>query len=201
VPALIPTLYEGRVTWLGYVPHRDGAEIETVALAEMPLGYGGFAGEFHAGETRASCGRVTGQHPRGTEIRNTRQVSLVAAEELAMIAAKLGLEHVAPEWVGASVVVEGIPDFSHLPPSARLQGPDGVTLTVDIQNRPCRFPAKTIEAARPGHGTRFKAAAEGLRGVTAWVERVGVLRLGDRLRVHVPDQRGWAHLDAARSVD
>ena len=164
----------------------------------MRLGFGGFAGDCHAGETRASCSRVTGQYPRGTDIRNTRAVSLVAAEELATIAHALGLERVAPEWVGASVVVEGIPDFSHLPPSARLQGPDGVTLTVDMQNRPCRFPAKTIEAAHPGKGKRFREVAEGLRGVTAWVERVGALHIGDTLRLHIPDQRVWAHLDAAR---
>jgi formate--tetrahydrofolate ligase len=34
--------------------------------------------------------------------------------------------------------------------------------------------------------------------VTAWVEREGVLRPGDTLRLHVPDQRPWAHLEAAR---
>jgi hypothetical protein len=200
MPALIPTTFAGRVVWLGCVPHRDRTEIETLALAEMPLGFGGYAGDVHAGETRASCSRVTDQYLRGTEIRNTRQVSLVAAEELAVIAGKLGLDRVAPEWVGASVVVEGIPDFSHLPPSSRLQGPDGVTLTVDMQNRPCRFPAKTIEDAHPGRGKGFKAAAEGLRGVTAWVEREGVLRLGDALELHVPDQRAWAHLDTVRAV-
>jgi hypothetical protein len=200
MPALIPTAFEGRVTWLGYVPHRDGAEIVTHGLAEMPLGFGGFAGDFHAGETRPSCSRVTGQYPRGTEIRNTRQVSLLAQEELALIAGRLGLERLAPEWVGASVVIAGIPDFSHLPPSSRLQGPDGVTLTVDMQNRPCRFPAKTIEAAHPGKGKRFREEAEGLRGVTAWVERVGTLRVGDALVLHVPDQRPWAHLEAARGA-
>jgi hypothetical protein len=199
MPALIPTAFEGRITWLGYVPQRERAEIETVALAEMQLGFGGFADDCHAGETRPSCSRVTAQYPRGTTIRNTRQVSLVAAEELAEIAAALGLDHVEPAWVGASVVVQGIPDLSHLPPSARLQGPDGVTLTVDMQNRPCRFPAKTIESARPGHGKRFKEVAEGRRGVTAWVERPGVLRLGEGLRLHVPDQRPWQHLGAARS--
>jgi hypothetical protein len=68
-----------------------------------------------------------------------------------------------------------------------------------MQNRPCRFPAKTIESARPGHGKRFKEVAEGRRGVTAWVERPGVLRLGEGLRLHVPDQRPWQHLAAARS--
>lgn len=198
MPALIPTSFEGRITWLGFVPHRDRAEIETVRLDEMPLGFGGYAADCHAGETRGSCSRVVAQHPRGTTIRNARQVSLVSVEELARIAEGLGLDHVEPAWLGASVVVEGIPDFSHLPPSSRLQGPDGVTLTVDMQNRPCRFPAKTIGDAHPGKGRRFREVAEGLRGVTAWVERVGVLRLGDRLRLHVPDQRPWAHLDAAR---
>jgi hypothetical protein len=200
LPALIPTAFEGRVTWLGYVPHREGAEIVTHALSEMPLGFGGFAGDCHAGETRPSCSRVTGQYPRGTMIRNVRQVSLVSAEELAAIAAALGLDRVEPAWLGASVVIEGIPDFSHVPPSARLQGPDGVTLTVDMQNRPCRFPAKTIEDAHPGKGKRFREVAEGLRGVTAWVERVGTLRIGDALRLHVPDQRPWAHLGTARGM-
>ena len=60
-----------------------------------------------------------------------------------------------------------------------------------MQNRPCQFPAMTIEAARPGHGKLFKRVAEGLRGVTAWVECEGVLRLGDKMRLHVPDQRAW----------
>ncbi|MEM6942014.1 MAG: hypothetical protein AAF509_18060 [Pseudomonadota bacterium] len=33
--------------------------------------------------------------------------------------------------------------------------------------------------------------AEGRRGVTAWVEREGMLRVGDTLRLHVPGQRAW----------
>ena len=198
MPALIPTSFEGRIVWLGFVPHRDRARIEAVPLEEMRLGFGGYAADFHAGITRPSCSRVVDQHPRGTEIRNVRQVSLVSAEELRGIAEALDLDRLAPEWLGASVVVEGIPDFSHLPPSSRLQGPDGVTLTVDMQNRPCRFPAATIDAVRPGHGRRFKEAAAGRRGVTAWVERVGMLRIGDALRLHVPDQRAWAHVDEAR---
>ena len=157
----------------------------------MPLTFAGADGEFHAGETRPSCSRVTAQHPKGTTIRNVRQVSIVSAEELDAIAAKIGLETLDPAWLGASIVVRGIPDFSHVPPSSRLQGPDGATLTIDMQNRPCQFPAMTIEAAQPGHGKAFRTAAKGLRGVTAWVERPGCLRIGDPLRLHVPDQRPW----------
>ncbi|SHE83461.1 MOSC domain-containing protein [Loktanella atrilutea] len=191
MPALEKTDHRGRVTWLGRVPHRDALEIVGEPLEEMALGFEGMVGEVHAGLTRESCSRVTTQYPKGTVIRNVRQVSVVSAEELAVIADKLGLEAVDPAWLGASVVVSGLPDFTHVPPSSRLQGPDGVTLTVDMLNQPCTLVAKTIEDARPGHGKAFKAAAAGRRGITAWVERPGTLRLGDTLVLHVPGQRAW----------
>ncbi len=158
----------------------------------MALSFEGMVGEVHAGLTRASCSRVIAQYPKGTEIRNTRQVSVVSAEELQLIADDLGLEMLDPRWVGASIVVEGIPDFTHVPPSSRLQAEGGATLTVDMQNRPCSLVARTIEEARPSHGRAFTSAARGRRGVTAWVEREGVLKLGGTLRLHIPDQRPWA---------
>jgi hypothetical protein len=34
--------------------------------------------------------------------------------------------------------------------------------------------------------------------VTAWVEREGEIRLGAKLRLHIPDQPVWPHLQAAR---
>lgn len=191
MPALVPTSFSAKITYLGRVPHRDTPEITTLAISEMPLGFQGMVGEVHAGLTRPSCARVTAQYPRNTEIRNTRQISIVCAEELGQIAAALDLDAIDPAWLGASIVVSGLPDFSHLPPSARLQSQDGVTLTIDMQNRPCQFPAKSIEAVHPGHGRRFKTAANGKRGVTAWVEREGTLRIGDTLTLHVPDQRAW----------
>jgi hypothetical protein len=92
------------------------------------------------------------------------------------------------------MVVRGIPDFSHLPPSSRLQAEGGATLVIDMQNRPCTLPAKPIEAAHPGFGAKFKPAGRGRRGVTAWVEREGTLRLGEGVRLHIPDQRVWGHL-------
>ena len=192
MPALIPTDHVGEIVFLGRVPHRDAPEIAGEPLVEMPLDFGGMVGEVHAGLTRPSCSRVLAQYPRNTEIRNVRQVSLVSAEELVAIAHALDLERVDPAWLGASVVVSGIPDFTHLPPSSRLQSQTGVTLTIDMENLPCQLVARTIEAARPGHGKAFKAAAKGRRGVTAWVERPGTLRMGDTLRLHVPAQRAWA---------
>lgn len=191
MPALVPTSFSGKITWLGRVPDRATQEISTIELKEMPLTFAGAEGEVHAGLTRPSCSRVTAQYTFGTEIKNTRQISIVSVQELEQIAQALGLEAIDPMWLGASIVVDGIPDFSHIPPSSRLQSQDGVTVTVDMQNRPCVLPAKTIEAAKPGQGKAFKSAANGKRGVTAWVECEGTLRLGDTLTLHVPDQRAW----------
>jgi hypothetical protein len=198
MPALIPTTLTARVVWLGFQPVPvDKLVITSRPLEEMRLGFAGYEGEVHAGLTRPSCSRVLKQYPRGTEIRNVRQLCVVSAEEMAEVARDIGLEAIDREslwaWVGASLVLEGIPDFTHLPPSSRLQGPDGVTLVVDMENLPCQEPAVTIAQATGGQGRAFKTAAQGKRGVTAWVERIGTLRLGDALALHVPAQRPWAH--------
>lgn len=197
MPVLKPTDHLGRIVWLGLVRDRDAA-LESAAVESLAVSFAGPEGEAHGGLTRPSCSRVVGQYPKGTVIRNTRQFSVLAAEDLAAIAAKMGVERLDPALVGATMVVEGIPDFSHLPPSSRLQGEGGATLVVDLENRPCQLPAKPIEARHPGLGAKFKAAAQGRRGIVAWVEREGTFRLGESIRLHIPDQPVWAHLDAAR---
>lgn len=190
MPALLPTDLVGRITWIGLVAPRGGG-LRSTARAKVMARFGGIEGEAHSGLTRPSCSRVTAQHPKGTEIGNVRQVSIVSAEEMDEIALDIGLDALAPEWLGATLVITGIPDFSHVPPSSRLQTPAGTTLVVDMQNRPCHLPGREIETDRPGHGKAFRQAAEGKRGVTAWVEREGPLSVGDDLRLHVPDQRPW----------
>lgn len=197
MPALLPTDFYGVITYLGIVADRDAA-LESRAVDQITALFSGPEGEAHGGLTRPSDSRVTSQYKRNTTIRNTRQFSILSAEDLAAIAAKMGLAELDGALVGATMVVRGIPDFSHLPPSSRLQNDSGATLTIDMENRPCVLPAKPIEAHHAGFGAKFKAAANGRRGVTAWVEREGVFRVGDRLRLHVPDQPAWAHLGDVR---
>ena len=197
MPVLKPTDFIGRIVWLGLVRDRS-AQLEAEAVAELTATFAGPVGEDHGGLTRPSCSRVMAQYPKGTTIRNTRQFTILSVEELAATAAKMGLERLDPALVGATMVIEGIPDLSHLPPSSRLQGPEGATLVVDIENRSCQLPAKPIEARHAGFGAKYKSAASGRRGLTAWVEREGVFRLNDAIRLHIPDQPIWAHLDAAR---
>lgn len=193
MPALIPTEYTGTITWLGVVADRDAA-LESQPRDSLIASFAGPEGEAHGGLTRPACSRVQAQYPRGTKIRNARQFSLLGAEELAAIAAEMGLELLDPALLGATMVISGIPDFSHLPPSSRLQGAGGATLVVDMQNRPCTLPARPIETRHPGHGRAFKPAAHARRGVTAWVEREGIFTLGETIRLHIPDQRPWAPL-------
>ncbi|MEN9409478.1 MAG: hypothetical protein RL216_1452 [Pseudomonadota bacterium] len=197
MPVLKPTDYVGRIVWMGLVRDRDAA-LEAEAVARLVASFAGPEGDAHAGLVRPSCSRVTAQYPKGTVIRNTRQFSVLSAEDLAEIAARMGVAALDPALVGATMVVEGIPDFSHVPPGSRLQGASGATLVVDIENRPCTLPARPIEGRHPGYGAKFKAAAQGRRGITTWVEREGVFALGDSIRLHVPDQPVWAHLAEVR---
>lgn len=189
---LIETACCGKVVWLGHVP-RGKDSLRANAVSKLALDFDGDAGARHEGRERPSCSRVTNLYPeRGTRIRNVRQLTILSAEEMKQIANDIDLDELDPGLLGASVVLHGIPDFSHVPPSSRLQGPTGVTVTVDLENRPCVLPGREIEAEKPGHGKRFKKAAEGRRGVTAWVERPGEIGIGDNLKLFVPDQQPWS---------
>src|SRR3954452_11149033 len=86
---------------------RDRDSLVTAPEARINLTWEGVEGDRHAGLTRRSDSR-TPHYRRGTEIRNTRQVSLVSAEELAVIADRLGMLRVLPEWLGANLTVAGI---------------------------------------------------------------------------------------------
>lgn len=187
---LVPTDLYGEITYLGIVADRNAA-LESAGLAEMRALFSGPEGEAHGGLTRPSCSRVLGQYRRNTPIRNVRQFSILSAEELDLIAADMGLAHLDPALVGATMVLRGIPDFSHIPPSSRLIVEGGASLCVDMENLPCTLPAKPIEAHHTGKGRAFKPAAKDRRGVTAWVEAEGVLKLGMKLRLHIPAQRAW----------
>ncbi len=171
----------------------DKSDLSTVSQQSVIVSYAGFDNDAHAGLTRPACSRVKAQYPEGTEIRNTRQVSILSVEELKQIATTMELEDLSPEWVGANLVIEGLPDVSALPPSSRLIFSSGVSLVVDMENAPCRYPGDIIEKHHAGKRHLFAKAAQGLRGVTAWVERPGTLTLQDTLTLHVPTVRPYNH--------
>jgi hypothetical protein len=164
-------------------------DLSSNRISTVRVTYAGFDGESHSGLVRASCVRVRGQYSEGTEIRNTRQISIVSIEELALIADSMGIDRLEPEWVGANLLVSGIPDFSKIPPSTRMIFASGTSLVVDLENSPCKYPGEIIERHHPGKGKLFAKAAYGGRGVTAWVEREGQITTGDAIEIHIPPQR------------
>lgn len=188
MPILMPTAIEGRVTGL-YVNSDRDSTLESAPREQVNANYEGFEGEDHGGLTRPSCSRVKLQYKRGTEIRNTRQISILSREELDAVAAEMGLDGIKPEWVGANLILEGIPTLTQLPPSSRLIFAGGASLVVDMENGPCRFAAEQIETHCPGKGMRFAKVADGRRGVTAWVEKTGEIALNETVRLHIPPQR------------
>ncbi len=197
MPALMPTQYYGEIVWLGFVQDRAAA-LESRPVDQIEALFSGPVGEDHGGLTRLSDSRVLSQYARNTVIRNTRQFSILGAEDLDAIAAEMGLSQLDPALLGATMVIRGIPDFTHLPPSSRLTCAGGASLVVDMENRPCTLPARPIENQHQGFGAKFKPAAMARRGVTAWVECEGILKVGMQLQLHIPDQPVWAHLAAAR---
>lgn len=188
MPILMPTGIVGRVSGLFVNSNREEG-LESVSLDSVTASYEGFDGEDHGGLTRPSCSRVKLQYKKGTEIRNSRQISILGKEELQAVAEEMGLDEIAPEWVGANLILEGIPLLTQLPPSSRLIFEGGAALVVDMENGPCRFAAEQIETHRPGKGMSFAKVAAGRRGVTAWVEKTGDIALGEEVRLHIPPQR------------
>ena len=71
--------------------------------------------------------------------------------------------------------------------------PLGATIVVDMENYPCSQIAKVVEQHHPG--TQFKVVQASMhkRGVTAWVEREGVVKTGDAIKIVTPPNRLYPH--------
>lgn len=164
----------------------------TQAVDALDLGFDGVRGDFHAGPTRRSGGREP-WYPRGTEIRNERQLSIVAPDEMAEVAARMGIAEVRPEWVGANLVIDGIPRLSMLPAGTMLFFRGGVTVKVDAQNGPCRIAGRAVAqgagmADVEAGALAFPKAAKRRRGLVGWVEKPGLVRNGEEVSVRIPEQ-------------
>ncbi len=193
MPELLTKLpFQGTVDLLLASPDRNKG-LEKIALTEAHLQFSGMEGDCHGGLTRPSDSRMLKQYKRGTTVRNSRQLSILSLEELAEVAERMGIPAVKPEWVGANLVVRGIPDLTLLPPSSRLQFPSGAMVVIDAENHPCRYPADIIARHHPEARMGFVKAAMHKRGLVGWVEAEGMIRTGDAITIWIPPQRIYAH--------
>jgi len=166
----------------------EAKSLVTTAQPQVKVTFAGLEGDRHAGLTWKSDSR-TPLYPRGTEILNVRQVSMISVEELQEIARRMDLPAIEPEWLGANLLIQGIPDLTMIPPSSRMYFPDDTVLVIDSENNPCIHPGKVIQShysERTGLVELFVESARHLRGLVAWVERPRTISQADELRIEIP---------------
>lgn len=176
-----------------------GKDFVSKPVNQLEVTYEGIAGDYHNGLTRKSGAREP-WYERGIEMRNERQISVLADDELAQIAKAMDLDHIDPGWIGANLMLDGIANLSLLPARTVLMFEGGVSLRVDGYNAPCRIAGGSI-ADHVGGGKRdidgvfdtstsdlalaFKDAGYMKRGIVVWVEREGIIRPGEKVVGHV----------------
>lgn len=166
--------------------HPDMSPIST-SEQQITLTWDGVEGDKHAGVSMSADSPDF--YSRDSEVRNTRQVSLVSEEELAKIAAILDVPELQSAWLGANLLLSGIGDLTQLPSGTRLIFSQGAGLVVEDSNPPCTAPGQVVQdnyTDKSGLTTAFPKAALSKRGLVAWVEKPGKINVGDSVQVWEP---------------
>jgi hypothetical protein len=167
----------------------DPKTFVTRRISEANLEFGGIRGDRHFGITSKADSRQP-MYPRGTEILNRRQITIVSVEELDRIAEELGVEAVLPEWLGANVLVKGFPEWTKLTMGSRILFPSGAGLICMGENQPCTLPGDEIQKHYEDHeklSLRFVRAGYKRRGIVCAVEKPGIIHANDEVQVLVND--------------
>ncbi|WP_373889961.1 MOSC domain-containing protein [Neobacillus cucumis] len=161
----------------------------TRRIPETVFEFGGIRGDRHFGVTSKADTRQP-MYPRGTEILNRRQITVVSEEELEQIAKELEVETVLPEWLGANLLVKGYPELTKLTQGSRILFPSGTGLICMGENMPCIFPGEEIQKHYEGHeklAARFVKAGYKRRGIVCAVERPGIVHENDEVQILIND--------------
>ncbi len=190
-PAVVPSAkVSGRLVRVLNAQGKGRLDFRSDAVASLMLDFEGIVGNRHRGMTRGADARVP-YLKRGTEMRNTRHLSIVSVEDCTEIARRLELPLFDPTWIGANLVVEGIPHFSYLARGSKLLFEGGVILNNEDQNAPCSIAGEAVMLANPGRDdikAAFPKVAKGLRGVVATVDHPGELFPDCAFTVRLPEQ-------------
>nr|WP_144554511.1 MOSC domain-containing protein [Bacillus sp. X1(2014)] len=186
--------------WIGaFVLEKVWAKINAVLIADDPktfvtrrisetnLEFGGIRGDRHFGVTSKADSRQP-MYPRGTEILNRRQITIVSVEELDRIAEELGVESVLPEWLGANLLVKEFPELTKLTMGSRILFPSGAGLICMGENQPCTLPGDEIQKHYEDYeklSVRFVRAGYKRRGIVCAVERPGIIHENDEVQILV----------------
>lgn len=152
----------------------------------LVLDWGGPIGDRHYGLTAPSDSRQRAHYTRGTQIRNHRQVSIVAVEEQVEVAAALGVPELEPGLIADNLYVRGVPDLTGLARMSRMVFDGGAVLMLGGPNNPCLIAGKLVADVHGTSPSAFPKAAIGRRGVTGWVEHPGKIIAGEQFQIRTP---------------
>ena len=168
----------------------SGDSFTSTEVEALTLTFDGIVGDYHEGATRNSGGREP-WYPRGTEIRNERQLSMLSKAELDIVAGRLDIPEIKPEWIGCSILIGGIDNLSFLPPRTILMFEGGVTIRIDGNNGPCKVSGRAIAERYEGRediALGFSREAQNIRGLVGWVEKPGIIKKGETFTARIPPQ-------------
>ncbi|MBX3005436.1 MAG: MOSC domain-containing protein [Anaerolineales bacterium] len=174
------------VGWVAALAVTAG-ELPGTAVERLELQLDGAVGDKHFGPTM-KANRAQAPYPKGTQVRNVRQLSIVSAEELAEVAQRLALPVIEPTWIGANLMLAGVPELTQLPGGSRVYFEGGAGLVIEGENMPCVIAGGSLAAQTPGREelrTLFPKHALGKRGLVAWVEKAGVIQRGEQVTVRL----------------
>lgn len=161
----------------------ESGSLLTRSVDQLVLTFAGIEGDRHAGLNAKATVRQK-YVPRGALIKNSRQLSMVSAEELIQTGLALSETQVL-DWraYGANICFEDAPALTRLAPGTRLVFASGAIVAIDGENEPCTKTGKTVSAQLGRNvSSAFVTAAWHLRGVVGWVERPGLLEVGEVFR-------------------
>lgn len=145
---------QGRVEWIGIRPDRR-APLVSVDQVEAIAGYG-LVGDHYASKTNGK-----------------RQVTLIQAEHLEVVAGLLGKPDVRADWVRRNILISGINLYA-------LRDRQFLVGDVVLEGSGICDPCSRMEDVL---GTGGYNAMRGHGGITARIQSGGVLRTGDRVRI------------------
>lgn len=169
----------------------ESSSFVTHQVPSITVDVAGIPGDRHYGLLRPATSRQK-IYPRGTMVANRRQITIISEKECALIAERMGLPEIRPEWLGANLLLSGLSEgITSLPLGSRLLFPEGAGLICEGENLPCFGPGKQIAAFynQPELAASFVKAAANSRGIICSIEREGSITSGDICTI-IPYKRG-----------
>ena len=155
----------------------------------------GIIGDRHRSEYKFAGAQERHIVPKGSYVKNMRQITIVSVEELHAIAESLGIKFIAASELSANILIEGIEDLTHLSTNYYMcfRGGRGSEINAVLrlmgENLPCIVAGGNVQEANQGQDvkSRFVKAAFGKRGQVAIIYSPGIIRPGDTVEL-IPHQ-------------